>query len=84
MTVSSKAKGIERLKSLMNLGKYMPKDEETLQELLHFNYVGKGASRKAQACGNKPDGTPYHDDLVMGLVNWALTLPDNLFKNIEK
>ena len=68
MTVSSKAKGIERLKSLMNLGKYMPKDEETLQELLHF----------------KPDGTPYHDDLVMGLVNWALTLPDNLFKNIEK
>ena len=84
MTVSSKAKGIERLKSLMNLGKYMPKDEETLQELLHFNYVGKGGSRKAQACGNKPDGTPYHDDLVMGLVNWALTLPDNLFKNIEK
>lgn len=81
ITKTTRDKGIARLRSLIVTGQYMPKDEDTLQELLHFNYVGKGSARKAMACGSKPDGTPYHDDHVMALVNWALTLPKRLFIN---
>lgn len=81
ITKTTREKGIQRLRALITTGQFTTKDEETLQELLHFNYVGTGASRKAQACGNKPDGTPYHDDHVMALVNWALMLPKSLFIN---
>lgn len=81
ITKTTREKGIQRLRALITTGQFTTKDEETLQELLHFNYVGTGASRKAQACGNKPDGTPYHDDHVMALVNWALMLPKSLFVN---
>lgn len=81
---TTKRRGIERLRYLLNSGKYIPKDEDTLQELLHYSYVGKGSARKAQATGNKDDGTPYHDDLVMGLVNFTLSLPNSMFISIEK
>ena len=60
-TKKTKAVGCSRLKDMVESKGIVIQDKETLSELRHFKL--KGASYEAEI--------GYHDDLVMGLVNFA-------------
>jgi hypothetical protein len=61
-TVKTKSMGCATLKVLLENGKLQIFDKDTVDELKHFELNSKG-SYSAEP--------PYHDDIVMGLVNFA-------------
>lgn len=75
MSASTKKTAIDRMKFLINNNYYKVHDLDTLQEMLHFNWIVKPSGyRQAQATGSDELGNPYHDDRVMARLNYVLTL----------
>ena len=70
-TSKTKKIGCSRLKDMLDTGKLIIQDAGTYSELGHF--CKKGSSYEAE--------TGYHDDMVMGLVNFAYYASTNDFRN---
>ena len=60
-TVKTKSVGCSRLKDMIESGMLVVQDKDTFDELRHFVVHGKSYAAESG----------YHDDLVMGLVNFA-------------
>lgn len=71
-TGKTKSAGCSRLKDMLDTGKLIIQDMNTYSELGHF--CKKGSSYEAE--------TGYHDDMVMGLVNFAYYATTNDFRNL--